>query len=88
LVLGAPAHRNHSIRSVNVKRFAVETLNVTFDKFDAFYKANPDDRLSIALLETFSNHAVAKVPHDATAYNWRAAKGNLYGQPFPWKQKR
>ncbi|KAI1495977.1 FAD-binding domain-containing protein [Biscogniauxia marginata] len=72
--------RIQDIFSVNVRRFAAETLKSTFDKFDAFYKANPDGRSSTAVLEIFSNQAVAAVPDDATAYPWRDAKGNFMFQ--------
>lgn len=68
----------HDIFSTNVRKFRVDTLNLAFEKFDAFYKAHPDARSSVGILETFSTHAVTAIPSDATAYPWRDAKGNLY----------
>ncbi|KAL7625213.1 hypothetical protein AAE478_004428 [Parahypoxylon ruwenzoriense] len=70
----------HDIFSVNVRRFAVDTLNAAFDKFDVFYKANPEGRGSVGILESFSNQAVAAVANDATAYPWRESKGNFMFQ--------
>ncbi|OTA97950.1 hypothetical protein M434DRAFT_391560 [Hypoxylon sp. CO27-5] len=75
----------HDIFSVNVRKFAAETLKATFDKLDVFYKAHPDGRSSVAVLETFSNRAVAAVPDDTTAYPWRDAKGNFMFQ-MSWPQ--
>lgn len=72
----------HDIWTVNMRRLDVGTLNAAFDKFDAFYKANPDGRGSVALMEAFSNQAVARVPNEVTAYPWRAAKAYLYVSPF------
>ncbi|RYO84495.1 hypothetical protein DL766_009435 [Monosporascus sp. MC13-8B] len=70
----------HDIFSVNVLQFAVESFNTAFDKYDAFYKAHPDGRASVGILESFANQAVAAVPHDATAYPWRESKGNFMFQ--------
>ncbi|RYP44388.1 hypothetical protein DL768_009154 [Monosporascus sp. mg162] len=70
----------HDIFSANVLRFSVESLNTAFDKYDAFYKAHPDGRNSVAVLESFANQAVVAVPHDATAYPWRESKGNFMFQ--------
>ncbi|KAI1085366.1 FAD-binding domain-containing protein [Whalleya microplaca] len=78
-VLGEPGSI-HDIFSVNVRRFAIETLNTAFDKFDAFFRANPDGRASAGILESFSNQAVTAVPTDATAYPWRESKGNFMFQ--------
>ncbi|KAI1174461.1 FAD-binding domain-containing protein [Nemania sp. FL0916] len=66
----------HDIWSVNVRKFAVESLNSAFDKFDAFFKANPDGRLSAGILESFSNQAVVSSVQD-TSYPWREAIGNF-----------
>ncbi|KAI1142783.1 FAD-binding domain-containing protein [Hypoxylon sp. FL0543] len=76
----SPSGNIHDIFTVNVRRFAAETLKSTFDKFDAFYKAHPAARTSVAVLETFSNKAVAAVPDETTAYPWRDAKGNFMFQ--------
>ncbi|RYP20632.1 hypothetical protein DL765_002703 [Monosporascus sp. GIB2] len=70
----------HDIFSANVLRFAVESFNTAFDKYDAFFKAHPDGRASVGILESFANQAVAAVPHDATAYPWRESKGNFMFQ--------
>ncbi|OTA69481.1 hypothetical protein K449DRAFT_418890 [Hypoxylon sp. EC38] len=68
----SPSGDIHDIFSVNVRKFAAETLKATFDKLDAFYKAHPDGRSSVAVLETFSNRA-------------RDAKGNFMFQ-MSWPQ--
>lgn len=81
-VLGLPGSI-HSIFSANVRRFAIDTLNTAFDKFDAFYRANPDGRACAGILESFSNQAVAAVSTDDTAYPWRESKGNLYVDIIP-----
>jgi hypothetical protein len=67
----------HDIYSANVRRFAVESFNSAFEKYDAFYKANPDGRASAGILESFSNQAVIASTEE-TSYPWRASKGNLY----------
>ncbi|KAI1459593.1 FAD-binding domain-containing protein [Annulohypoxylon moriforme] len=69
--------RIYDISSVNIRRFAVETWKSTFDKFDAFFKANPDARSSGAIFQTYSNKAVLAVPDSNTAYPWRDAKGDF-----------
>ncbi|KAI1412626.1 FAD-binding domain-containing protein [Hypoxylon sp. FL1857] len=81
----SPSGNIHDIFTVNVRKFVAETLKSTFDKLDAFYKAHPDGRTSVAVLETFSNKAVAAVPDDTTAYPWRDAKGNFMFQ-MSWPQ--
>ncbi|KAI1391762.1 FAD-binding domain-containing protein [Hypoxylon trugodes] len=70
----------HDIFTVNVRKFSIDTFNSAFEKFDAFYKANPDGRLSVGIFEIFPTQAVAAVPDDATAYPWRDAKGNFMFQ--------
>ncbi|KAI0382490.1 FAD-binding domain-containing protein [Hypomontagnella monticulosa] len=70
--------RISDVFSVNVRKVSAETLKSTFDKLDAFLKANPDGRESHAILETFPNQAVISVPDEATAYPWRDSKGNFF----------
>ncbi|KAF3055119.1 hypothetical protein GL218_07727 [Daldinia childiae] len=75
----------HDIYSANVRKFELSTLNSACDKFDAFYRAYPDGRSSVGVLETFSTHAVSSVSADATAYPWRNAKGNFMFQ-MSWSE--
>ncbi|KAI1658575.1 FAD-binding domain-containing protein [Daldinia decipiens] len=75
----------HDIYSANVRKFELNTLNSACDKFDAFYRAYPDGRSSVGVLETFSTHAVGSVSADVTAYPWRNAKGNFMFQ-MSWSE--
>ncbi|KAI1778736.1 FAD-binding domain-containing protein [Hypoxylon cercidicola] len=68
------------IFTANVRKLDAATFSSAFEKFDAFYRAHPDARPSVGLFESFSNHAVAAVSSDATAYPWRDAKANLIFQ--------
>ncbi|KAI0882108.1 FAD-binding domain-containing protein [Annulohypoxylon maeteangense] len=72
-----PPGRIYDLSSANIRRFAVDTWKSTFNKFDAFCKANPDARASSITLQTYSNEAVVAVPNDDTAYPWRDAKGDF-----------
>ncbi|KAK9424811.1 putative FAD-binding PCMH-type domain-containing protein [Seiridium unicorne] len=64
--------------TANEARFDIGSFNSAYKTFDAFYyKAYPNGRSSAGVLESFSNQAVAAVPTDATAYPWKASKGNL-----------
>lgn len=74
----SPPGSIRDIITVNIRKLHADTFISAFEKFDAFYRANPDGRSSAGLFETFSNHAVSAVSNDATAYPWRDAKGNLY----------
>ncbi|KAJ2997448.1 hypothetical protein NUW58_g649 [Xylaria curta] len=65
-----------SIWSTNVRRFAVDTFNSAFEKYDTFYRANPDGRMSIGMFETFPKPAVTALNQE-TSYPWRASKGNF-----------
>ncbi|KAI1390513.1 uncharacterized protein F4822DRAFT_441886 [Hypoxylon trugodes] len=67
----------HSIHPVCVRKLSAETYISVFDKLDTYYKTYEDVRASAVILEAFSNHAVAAVPDDATAYPWRDAKGHF-----------
>ncbi|KAI0101072.1 FAD-binding domain-containing protein [Daldinia grandis] len=75
----------HDIYSANVCKFELNTLNSACDKFDSFYRAYPDGRSSVGVLETFSTHAVSSVSADSTAYPWRNAKGNFMFQ-MSWSE--
>ncbi|KAI1120067.1 FAD-binding domain-containing protein [Nemania abortiva] len=74
----------HSIHTLNIRRFAVETYELVFDKFDEFSKKYSDSQGSAIIIETFSNHAALAVPDDRTAYPWRNARGNIMLQ-MRWK---
>ncbi|KAK6071991.1 FAD binding domain-containing protein [Seiridium cupressi] len=68
----------YGIYSTNLARFDIGSFNSAYKTFDAFYyKAYPNGQSSAGVLESFSNQAVAAVPTDATAYPWKASKGNL-----------
>ncbi|KAF2962876.1 hypothetical protein GQX73_g10697 [Xylaria multiplex] len=69
----------HSIWTANVRRFAVDSFNSAFEKYDAFYKANPDGRMCAGVFETFSNQAVT-ISDQNTSYPWRDCKGNFMFQ--------
>lgn len=78
--MGAPGGIR-DIFSANVRQLSMETFNMAFEKFDAFYKEHPDGRGCACMLESFSNQAVTAVASDATAYPWRESKGNLCVTP-------
>ncbi|KAI0446151.1 FAD-binding domain-containing protein [Xylaria telfairii] len=69
----------HDIWSANVRQFSVESFNAAFDKYDAFYKANPDGRMSVGIFESFSTQAVVGSGQE-TSYPWRDSKGNFMFQ--------
>ncbi|KAI6083376.1 FAD-binding domain-containing protein [Hypoxylon rubiginosum] len=77
--MGAPGGIR-DIFSANVRQLSMETFNMAFEKFDAFYKEHPDGRGCACMLESFSNQAVTAVASDATAYPWRESKGNFMFQ--------
>ncbi|KAI0154622.1 FAD-binding domain-containing protein [Xylariaceae sp. FL1272] len=80
--LGTPG-TIHDIWTANVLEFSVDTLNSAFDQYDTFFRANPDIRGSVGILESFSTQAV-KASEQDTAYPWRDSKGNfMFQMSFP-----
>ncbi|KAI0533297.1 FAD-binding domain-containing protein [Xylaria digitata] len=69
----------HGIWTANVRRFAVDSFNSAFEKYDTFYKANPYGRMCAGVFEMFSNQAVA-ISGQNTSYPWRDCKGNFMFQ--------
>lgn len=50
------------------------SMQETFEKLSQWLLENPGSRVSNTNFEIFSNEAIAAVPDDATAYNWRDTK--------------
>ncbi|KAI0096946.1 FAD binding domain-containing protein [Nemania sp. FL0031] len=69
---------DHAVFGLNVDKFDVATYVSLVDDFDAFYKQNPANILSILVLELFPNRVTRSVPDEETAYPYRDSKGHMF----------
>lgn len=69
--VGCVPGRNWNVYSANLRIFRASVGQTAFSKMDAFYKENPEARVSTILLEAFPNQAARAVPSSATAFPWR-----------------
>lgn len=62
----------HSIYSVGLKQFNIDTFTSIFKELSDFYMTHPAATGSTIGIEYFPNQAVLAVPNEATAYPWRS----------------
>ncbi|KAF6813128.1 FAD binding domain-containing protein [Colletotrichum musicola] len=69
--IGCVPGRNWNVYSANLRTFRASLGQTAFSRMDAFYRENPEARVSTILLEAFPNQAARAIPNSATAFPWR-----------------